>query len=139
MALIDVKWKPGAKDLRIFALLFLVFAAALGAPVFYFKYGWVLAAKVLWVAAGVVGVVGLILPRLVLPVYVVMMALALPIGMVVSTVLLAVIYYLVVTPIGLVARVVGYDPMARRLDPKAATYWIERDPNVEARRYFRQY
>ncbi len=54
MALIDVNWKPGARDLRIFSLLFLAFAAGLGAPVFYFKYGWILAAKVLWGAAGVV-------------------------------------------------------------------------------------
>ncbi|GGO05652.1 hypothetical protein GCM10010116_11090 [Microbispora rosea subsp. aerata] len=37
--------------------------------------------------------------------------------------LLFLLYYLVVTPAGLVARLVR-DPLARRKDPDAATYWI---------------
>ena len=44
-------------------------------------------------------------------------AIALPIGILVSTVVLAVTYYLVLTPIGLLARLFGYDPMARRPKP----------------------
>ena len=139
MALIDVDWRPGAKDLRLFALLFLVFAGGLGGPVFYFKYGWVLAAKILWIAAAVVGIVGLIRPKLILPVYVVMMAIGLPIGMVISTLLIAVIYYLVLTPIGLIARLVGYDPMKRQFEPTLETYWIRRAPTTDVRRYFRQF
>jgi ABC-type uncharacterized transport system permease subunit len=68
-----------------------------------------------------------------------MMAVALPIGFVVSTILMMVIYYLIMTPIGLVMRIFGYDPM--RVRPAAGTesFWIERPRSSDVRRYFRQY
>jgi hypothetical protein len=47
--------------------------------------------------------------------------------MIVSTVLLTVFFYLVVTPIGLAARCVGKDFLERRWDAKATTYWRARD------------
>ncbi|MCW2502789.1 MAG: hypothetical protein JWO79_1073 [Actinomycetia bacterium] len=39
---------------------------------------------------------------------------------------LALVYYLLVTPIGLVSRLVR-DPLRRRKDPRAASYWIRLD------------
>lgn len=47
---------------------------------------------------------------------------------VVHPVVLAVIYFGVVTPTGLVLRALGNDPLRRRREPDAATYWIRRDP-----------
>ena len=47
---------------------------------------------------------------------------------VVHPVVLAVIYFGVVTPTGLVLRALGKDPLRRRREPDAATYWIRRDP-----------
>ena len=138
MALIDINWKPGRRDLRIFGLLFLIFGGIAG-TIFYFKGYPLLVSQILWIAAAVVGVLGLLFPPLVRPVYVVMMALALPIGMVVSTILMIVIYFLIMTPIGFLMRLFGYDPLRRRLDPAKASYWIRRAPPAEARRYFRQF
>ncbi|WP_155070816.1 hypothetical protein [Streptomyces taklimakanensis] len=43
------------------------------------------------------------------------------------TVLLAIVYYLVVTPVGLLARVVR-DPLARGWDRGARTYWVTPTP-----------
>ena len=85
------------------------------------------------------GLTGLAFPKLIRPVYIVMMALALPLGFVISTLLLAVVYYVVMTPIGWVMRLSGYDAMHRRFDPQAATYWVERVKQTEVGRYFRQY
>ena len=39
---------------------------------------------------------------------------------------LALVYYLVLTPIGLVSRLVR-DPLRRRFDARAASYWIRLD------------
>ena len=138
MALIDVDWKPGNKDLRIFATLFVVFSGLVGA-VLYFKHSMVLLPKILWIAGPIVGLLGIVLPRLVWPLYVAMMAVALPIGMVVSTVLMTVIYFLVLTPIGWLIRLLGHDAMGRKRDSVAKTYWIERPATIKARRYFRQF
>ncbi|WP_204840879.1 hypothetical protein [Saccharothrix algeriensis] len=47
------------------------------------------------------------------------------------TLLLGALYFLVVTPIGLVARLVR-DPMARRWDENAQSYWI---PSSKGRKH----
>ena len=64
---------------------------------------------------------------------------ALPIGWTISHILLGMVYFLVFTPIGLIMRALGKDPMERRFQPDAPTYWIKRPPPAESARYFRQF
>jgi hypothetical protein len=45
-----------------------------------------------------------------------------------SWVFLALIFFTTVTPIGLLLRMLGKDPLRRRFDARASTYWIERRP-----------
>jgi hypothetical protein len=52
-------------------------------------------------------------------------ALGAALGRFVSPVVLAVLYFLVVTPFGLVSRLRRRDPLGLKPDPKAATYWRE--------------
>jgi hypothetical protein len=139
MALIDVNWKPGSRELRQFAGLFLIFGLGAGTLIYFFKDWPLWVSQALWVAAVVVGVLGLIVPAVARPVYIVMMALALPVGMVVSTVLMTLIFFVVITPIGVLMRLVGKDSMHKKFDPDATTYWIRRPPQVPAARYFKQY
>ena len=47
---------------------------------------------------------------------------------VVNPLVMAVIYFAVVTPTGLVMRALGKDPLRLRRDPAAESYWIHRDP-----------
>ena len=47
---------------------------------------------------------------------------------VVSPVVLGLVFYLCITPIGFLMRLFGKDPMRLRLEPEADTYWIRRDP-----------
>jgi hypothetical protein len=138
MALIDVNWNPPPRQLRQFAGLFLVVFGGL-ATLSYFDDKPLLLSQVLWGLSVVVGITGLIFPPLVRPVYVVMMAVALPIGFVVSSVLLVIIYYLILTPIGLVMRFFGYDPMRRRRPSGVTSFWTARPRTGDVRRYFRQY
>jgi hypothetical protein len=61
-------------------------------------------------------------------------------GRFVSPVVLAVLYFLVVTPFGLVSRLRRRDPLGLKPDPKAATYW--REPamkRTDRERLLRQY
>ena len=67
------------------------------------------------------------------------MAAARPIGWTVSFVLLGAVFLVVITPIGLVMRAFGRDPMERRFEPGRGSYWVEREPGGGSRRYFRQY
>jgi hypothetical protein len=70
---------------------------------------------------------GAILPRSLKWVYIVWMTLAIALGTVVSTILLTVLFFVVVTPIGLAARLAGKDFLGQKLQPGASSYWILRD------------
>lgn len=61
------------------------------------------------------------------------------IGWGLSYVVLAVIFYVVFTAIGTLMRVVGHDPLARRIDRRKSSYWVARAPVDDVQRYFRQY
>ena len=72
-------------------------------------------------------------------IYVYWMVAVVPIGWTISHLLLAVVYYLVLTPIGLIMQLSGYDPMRRKPDRSMNTYWIEHEAVKSIDRYFRQY
>lgn len=47
---------------------------------------------------------------------------------VVNPLVMGLIFYTTITPMALVMRALGKDPLNRRFDAKAKTYWIERQP-----------
>ena len=62
-----------------------------------------------------------------------------PLAWSVSTLLLVLVYYGVLTPIGLALRTLGRDPMHREFDRDGTSYWVKRDEVVDPERYFRQF
>jgi len=63
----------------------------------------------------------------------------LPIGWTISHVLLGVVFFGVITPVGLGLRLLGRDPLQCRADRGAETYWHARERADEPRRYMRQF
>lgn len=137
MALLEIRWHPSPRELRVFAALQMVFFGFVAAGVHRRTGSVPLVAAVLGVSA-VVGILGLAVPKAIRPVYVGWMAALYPLGWVVSHVLMLAVYYGVVTPVGLLMRLAGRDPMQRRLDRSASTYWSPRKTEPPAARYFRQ-
>ena len=89
------------------------------------------------VLAGIGGALvfgALLVPIVLKPLHIAWMTLALVLGYVMTRVLLTAVFYLVVTPTGLVMRVLGKDPLQRRIDHDASTYWIPKsyeDPSPD--------
>jgi len=79
---------------------------------------------------GLLMLLGLSAPKTLKPVYLAWMAMALVLGIVVSTVVLTLFYFLVITPIGLTARLLGKDFLSQKLDRAAGSYWLPRDRSV---------
>ncbi len=50
---------------------------------------------------------------------------------IVNPVIMVLMYAVCFIPFGLVLRLVGYDPLKRRFDPKASSYWVEKQ-SIEA-------
>jgi ABC-type uncharacterized transport system permease subunit len=137
MALIEINKKPSRRDLILFGLMFFVFTAAVGAEL-YFRRGAHDAGGIAWIAGAAITALYFAVPPVRRRIYLGWIYVTFPIGFVVSHVILAAVFYLVVTPIGLLMRLVGNDPMRRRFDRAAATYWVEHDPHRNPARYFRQ-
>jgi hypothetical protein len=56
-----------------------------------------------------------------------------------SYVILTMMFYLILTPVALVFKLIGRDALHRRFEPAAPTYWIKRTPPATVKRYFRQF
>ncbi len=138
MALVDINWNPSRKELRVFSLLLIGFGAIVAA-VLYRRFDSETPAAAVLLVTATIGFVGLAAPLLVRPVYVVWMGLAFPIGWTVSHVMMLAVFFLVLTPVGLVMRLCGRDPMQRRFDRDAKTYWLPRPSRSDLKSYFRQY
>jgi polyferredoxin len=70
---------------------------------------------------------GAVKPGLLKWVYLAWMTLGLALGLIVSTVLLTLFYYLLLTPVGLLARLFGKDFLDRKIQPEAESYWRKRE------------
>ncbi len=138
MALVDINWNPSRKELRVFSMLLIGFGIVVAA-VLYRRLESSTPASLTLLGTGMVGLVGLVGPSLVRPVYVVWMALAFPIGWTVSHIMMLAVFYLVLTPIGLVMRLCGHDPLQRQVDREAKTYWLTRTSRQDLKSYFRQF
>jgi hypothetical protein len=139
MAMIEINWHPKRRELRWFAgLWFPLFWGIVGGMIWR-ATGSLSVPLAVWVPAALLAVVGTIWPRLIRPLFIGMTIAVLPIGFVISHILMAVIYFGLVTPLGLVMRLLRFDPMQRRADPNAETHWIELPPPAEKSRYFRQF
>ena len=77
---------------------------------------------------------GAVLPRSLRWIFVGWMTLALVLGAIVSTVLLTIMFYLLVTPIGLLARAAGKDFLGLRRKVGTSSYWISRDVSKRRRK-----
>ncbi len=145
--MIEINLRPDTKTLRQFGFIaivgfgfvaaiahheVLIFAAGLGAAKPY----------VVNVLIGLIaysGIFSLIYPKANLPVYVGLAVLSYPIGFVLSYVIMGTLFFGIITPTGLVMRIIGRDPLDRAFEPEAETYWRDCRPPREKASYFRQF
>lgn len=83
--------------------------------------------------AGLLVVLGLVAPSILRPVERVWMALGERLGKVSTTVILTATFYLVVTPLGVLRRLMGHDDLGLRIDRDRPSYWTPVDRSTSAR------
>lgn len=139
MALVSINREPTSRLLRQFAgIWFPAACGVIGWAVFRKTHtlAWPLA---IWIPAAIVSLVGVVRPAVMKPIWVAWMTAVFPIGWTISHLVLTVTYYLVLTPVGLLLRMTGRDPMTRTLDRQAKTYWQPHRQITDTSRYFRQF
>lgn len=135
----SINWHPTRRELQWFAGLLIPFACVV-AGVWWFRSGTTIGPLSLIAILTPIGLIGLAVPESIHWLYVAWMIAVWPIGWLVSHVLLGLIFWGVILPIGLMLRALGRDPMQKGFDRNATTYWIERSSaSDDTSRYFRQF
>jgi hypothetical protein len=145
--MIQINLRPDVRTLRQFGFIALAGFALLAVIAWYealvFSFG--LGAARPYVAGGFAAVAGLslllslIYPRANLGLYLCLTVVAYPIGFVLSYVVMGTLFFIVITPMGLVMRLLGRDPMERRMLPDAESYWVEARAERPSESYFKQF
>jgi len=146
--MIEINLRPDDRTLRQFGLIALAgfgFVAAIAwfdALVFS---AFPLGAAKLPVVFGLGGLALLsalfsaVYPKANLPIYQGLTILSYPIGFVLSYVIMGTLFYLMLAPVGLFFKLTGRDPLARKWEPEAETYWQDARPMRPADSYFKQF
>jgi len=120
--------KSGKKDLRQFGLLVGAILAVLGAFLLWRgrpSYPYFLVPGLILIFSGAV------VPQVLLPFQKAWMIISIILGFFVSRALLVLIFYAVLTPMGLVMKMLGKDILDERIDKNKKSYWIDRIPAEE--------
>jgi len=118
--------KKTNKELRKFGITLAIAFAILGGLLFWRDKP---AGPYLFIISGLFLVTGLIIPRLLSPVEWGWMKIAHALGYVMTRLLLTITFYIMITPIGIVMKILGKDPLRMRFDKEADSYWISVDPD----------
>ena len=140
----EVNWHPDTAARRTFAKSLVIGFPCLAVVLLligiFTGKGWNvgLALKLGGLGAGF-GVLFYALPVIARPFYVVWYALACCIGLIVGNVVLALIFHVLVTGIGLVKRYFGRQAIRKTPDRLAKTYWLDAPTTSDLKRYFSQF
>lgn len=134
----EIQTRPSDKTLRQFAVLWIAFFGGIAVYQGYVRERTTVASA-LGALGVIVGLAGLVAPRVIRPVYVGWMVAAFPIGWVVSHLILGVIYYGLFTPLSAIFRVKGRDTLRRRPHRDVTSYYLPKKTPGDPASYLRQY
>jgi uncharacterized protein YjeT (DUF2065 family) len=145
--MIEIDWQPDERTLRQFGGIafvgFLLIAMLAWNEWLVFSFGLGSSRPLVagsFAALGVLsGLFSLVAPKANKPIFLGLTLLSYPIGFVLSYVIMGFLFYGLITPLGLFFRLIGKDPLNRRFDRAAVTYWSEPRPRRGKESYFRQF
>lgn len=123
--------QPASKELRTFALVVAGGFLVVGALSFYrtrFQPTHV-TAWVCWILTALIAIAGLVAPSRLDPIFRVWVKVGHVLGWINTRIILAVTFYGLWLPFGIVSRLAGRDPL--QLGRRRHTYWVPKKPPVE--------
>ncbi len=134
--MVQINWKPNATELRKFGGAMIVGFAIIGSLLLWRGHAGV--AIGCYAFGATTGLLGLTGAKIALPFYWVWMGLAFVVGNIASRILLAIVYYGLFTPMGLIRRAMGRDPLLLR-QTERPSYWLDTVKSEGADDYEKQF
>jgi uncharacterized membrane protein YccC len=116
--------KSGKRDLRKFGLTVGIALGVFGGLFLWRGKGYY---DILFYIAGAFLLLAATVPIVLKPIQKVWMTLAIMLGWVMTRVILSILFFVVVTPIGLISRLFGKAFLDLKFDEDAESYWIHKD------------
>ena len=140
----EVNWRPSLAERRTFGWSLVIGFPSVAATLLLAAHLWSGTWRVtpfLWLggcglAAGALFVV---IPFLARPFYLLWYFLACCIGTVVSNLLLAAFYLLIITPVGAAMRAFGREAVSKNFDRNIRSYWVDAEKSDDVEDYYRQF
>jgi hypothetical protein len=135
MAVFRINTNPGQRQLRQFGLLCIVLLPLIA-------WGWGGSGSIIQTTAMIgagLGLLGIFAPKLLKPVFIGLVLVSFPIGLIVGELVLLMIFVGVFLPMALLFRMIGRDALQRRMSVQSETFWVPRNAPANVRRYFQQY
>ena len=120
--------KTGKKDLRSFGITFGIIFLIIAGFLYYQEKD---SFQLFIYLAGSFSCLGIIFPIVLKPVYMIWMIFAVILGWFMTRVILSLLFYLIITPIGLVLRLRGKDLLDLKEQKNQKSYWNMRNPDKE--------
>ena len=139
MFLPEINWHPNRKELRTFARIALIASILISLLLYMFRglgLQWVAVISSVGSAILLTSFVSLRATRVI---YLGLILVTLPIGLLISFLLLAIFFFGIFTPLAVVLRLIGRDPLGRKFDPDIGSYWITHRQPDNLDRYFNQF
>jgi hypothetical protein len=134
-----INWSPNHKELRKFGIISLTASALIALLLYVLKGLGIQWAAAIFFVGLIIFISSMISIKVTRWIYLGLILVTMPIGFVVSFTLMAIFYYLLLTPLGLIFRLTGRDSLDRKFDSKTNSYWIFRRQPENADRYFHQF
>lgn len=134
MNLVEITRHPTNRQLQQFGVICLLMLPFVG---------WLWSGSqslLIWLAGigSVIAVLSFLYPGAIKPLFVSLMLITAPIGMLIGEIAMFLIYSIVFLPIGLCFRIVSRDRLRLQQDPESATYWQRKQRPKSVASYYRQ-
>ena len=120
--------KTENKDLRSFGITFGIIFLIIAGFLFHIERE---SFQLFIVISSIFIFIGLLIPIILKPIYVAWMSFAVILGWFMTRFILSLLFYLIVTPIGLITRVLGKDFLELKKEASNGSYWNQRESSLE--------
>jgi hypothetical protein len=139
MSLVEINWHPERKQLKSFGKTALIATTIISLLLYLFKSGAIQWALIIFAAGVIIFLNSYISLKLTRMIYIVLMVMTLPIGLFVSFMLLSSFYFLLLTPVGILFRLINRDVLGRKFESKMNSYWRKMKAPESTERYYHQF
>ena len=124
MSIVSINWSPSGKEIKGFGRSMLIGFGIIGA-VFFFFFDHTKTAMGLWIFGVLAFAFSYLVPKLALLIYYPWMGVSFVMGSIISYLIVAFIFFILITPVAIIFKIIGRDPLSLKVEKSAGSYWIQ--------------